>query len=77
MNFGQAMFLLNVILLIALTYFAIGHLRKNPDAIRWDVVLLGSYLLFVLITAVEVWLTIIMATAPAGITWLDLFRGRP
>ena len=73
MNFGQSMFLLNVILLISLTYFGISHIRKNPDAVRWDVVLLGSYLLFVMITAVEVWLTIVMATSPAGMSWLDIF----
>lgn len=73
MNFEQSMFLLNVILLISLTYFGISHIRKSPDAVRWDVVLLGSYLLFVMITAVEVWLTIVMATSPAGMSWLDIF----
>ena len=68
---SDSMVLVNIVLLVALSLVGFWRIRLSFRQVRWELVILAAYLLFFLLTSLEIWWSVTQATHI--VTWADLF----
>lgn len=64
--------LTNFFLLGFVTWISYRHMASQRLPIRWDIVLLLCYIVFTLVTMIEIWWSVTTATSPA-VSWFEFF----